>query len=55
MFGFTGTFEGQPVSVQDWGIGEVPLSIYVTELIRDHGVLSSWSGSARAVRWRRSW
>ncbi len=37
MLGFTGTFEGQPVSVQGTGIGLPSLSIYVTELIRDHG------------------
>ncbi|MGV8120580.1 MAG: purine-nucleoside phosphorylase [Candidatus Xenobiia bacterium LiM19] len=37
MFGFTGTFKGKPVSIQGTGMGIPSLSIYVEELIRDHG------------------
>jgi purine-nucleoside phosphorylase len=38
MLGFTGTFQGQPVSVQGTGMGMPSMSIYVTELIRDYDV-----------------
>ena len=38
MLGFTGTYEGKPVSVQGSGMGVPSLSIYATELIREFGV-----------------
>lgn len=38
MLGFTGTHQGEPVSVQGTGMGLPSLSIYVNELIRDFGV-----------------
>lgn len=38
MFGYTGTWEGHPVSVMGTGMGQPSLSIYVNELIRDYGV-----------------
>jgi purine-nucleoside phosphorylase len=38
MLGFTGTFQGQPVSVQSHGMGVPSMQIYVTELIKDYGV-----------------
>ncbi len=38
MLGFTGTYRGEPVSVQGTGMGLPSLSIYATELIRDYGV-----------------
>jgi purine-nucleoside phosphorylase len=37
MLGFTGTYCGEPVSVQGTGMGMPSLSIYVTELIEDYG------------------
>jgi purine-nucleoside phosphorylase len=37
MLGFTGTFEGEPVSVQGTGMGQPSLSIYVHELITAYG------------------
>ncbi len=37
MFGFTGTFKGKRVSIQGTGMGIPSLSIYVEELIREHG------------------
>ena len=37
-FGFTGTFEGRRVSVQETGMGIPSISIYVNELIQDYGV-----------------
>ncbi|HEV7278019.1 MAG TPA: purine-nucleoside phosphorylase [Devosiaceae bacterium] len=36
--GFTGTWQGQPVSVQATGMGQPSLSIYVHELINVYGV-----------------
>jgi purine-nucleoside phosphorylase len=36
--GFTGTWKGQPVSVQATGMGQPSLSIYVHELINTYGV-----------------
>lgn len=36
MLGYTGTYRGEPVSVQGTGMGLPSLSIYVTELIRDY-------------------
>lgn len=37
MFGFTGTFQGRPVTVQGSGMGVPSISIYTTELIREYG------------------
>ena len=37
MFGYTGTYKGEPVSVMGTGMGMPSLSIYVNELIRDYG------------------
>ena len=37
MLGFTGTWNGNPVSIQGSGMGMPSLSIYVNELIRDFG------------------
>lgn len=36
--GFTGTYNGTPVSVQATGMGQPSLSIYVTELLSEYGV-----------------
>ncbi len=38
MFGFTGTYRGEPISVQGTGMGQPSASIYVSELIRDYDV-----------------
>jgi len=38
MWGFTGEYEGIPVSVMAHGMGIPSASIYCTELIRDYGV-----------------
>lgn len=38
MFGFTGTYNGKPISVQGTGMGVPSLSIYVTELFKDFDV-----------------
>ncbi len=38
MLGFTGTYQGQRVSVQGSGMGIPSALIYYTELIRDYGV-----------------
>jgi len=38
MWGFTGTYQGAPVSVMAHGMGIPSVSIYVTELISDYGV-----------------
>src|SRR5688500_13866849 len=35
--GFTGTYNGRPVSVQATGMGQPSLAIYVHELIHDYG------------------
>lgn len=37
MFGYTGLYKGQRVSVQGTGMGIPSISIYVNELIRDYG------------------
>ena len=37
MLGFTGTWRGNPVTIQGSGMGMPSLSIYVNELIRDYG------------------
>jgi purine-nucleoside phosphorylase len=38
MLGYTGTWRGQPVSVQGSGMGLPSLSIYVNELLEEYGV-----------------
>ena len=38
MYGFTGTYKGEKISVQGSGMGQPSLSIYVNELIRNYGV-----------------
>lgn len=38
MWGFTGTFKGQPISVMAHGMGIPSASIYTTELIESYGV-----------------
>lgn len=38
MFGYTGTFKGQRVSVMGTGMGMPSISIYAYELIQDYGV-----------------
>lgn len=40
MLGYTGTWQGHPVSVQGSGMGQPSLAIYVTELFRDYDVQS---------------
>jgi len=37
MLGYTGTWHGNPVTIQGTGMGMASLSIYVNELIRDYG------------------
>ena len=38
MWGFTGSYKGQPVSVMAHGMGIPSVSIYCTELLQDYGV-----------------
>jgi purine-nucleoside phosphorylase len=40
MLGFTGTYRGEPVSVQGSGMGLPSMSIYLNELLREYGVRS---------------
>ena len=40
MFGFTGTWNGSPVSVQGSGMGQPSLAIYANELFREYDVRS---------------
>jgi purine-nucleoside phosphorylase len=40
MFGFTGAYQGVPVSVQGSGMGQPSASIYAHELINEYGVTS---------------
>lgn len=40
MLGFTGTWQGHPVSVQGSGMGQPSMAIYVNELFRDFDVES---------------
>ncbi len=40
MYGYTGTWRGQPVSVQGSGMGQPSLAIYVNELITEYDVAS---------------
>ena len=38
MYGYTGSWRGQPVSVQGSGMGQPSMSIYVNELFQDYDV-----------------
>ena len=38
MFGYTGTYKGERISVQGTGMGVPSISIYVTELMQEFGV-----------------
>jgi purine-nucleoside phosphorylase len=38
MYGFTGTWQGEPVSVQGSGMGQPSMAIYVNELFREYDV-----------------
>src|SRR3954471_21323256 len=38
MYGFTGTWQGQPISVQGSGMGQPSMSIYVNELFSEYDV-----------------
>ncbi|MGO4255451.1 purine-nucleoside phosphorylase [Marmoricola sp. RAF53] len=38
MFGYTGTWQGKPVSVQGSGMGQPSMAIYVNELFREYDV-----------------
>ncbi|MDQ3592272.1 MAG: purine-nucleoside phosphorylase, partial [Actinomycetota bacterium] len=38
MFGFTGTYRGERISVQGSGMGQPSMAIYANELFRDYGV-----------------
>ena len=38
MFGYTGTYQGYPVSIQGTGMGIPSISIYLHELIHEYGV-----------------
>ncbi len=38
MLGFTGTYDGKPVSIQGSGMGVPSIAIYATELVREYGV-----------------
>jgi purine-nucleoside phosphorylase len=40
MLGFTGTWQGRPVSVQGSGMGQPSMAIYVNELLTDYDVQS---------------
>ena len=48
MYGFTGTWRGQRVSVQGSGMGQPSLAIYVTELFSEYDVQCDHPG--RLVR-----
>jgi purine-nucleoside phosphorylase len=51
MFGYTGTFEGVPVSVQGTGMGIPSMSIYAHELFAEYGVRTAVRiGTAGALR-----
>lgn len=51
MFGYTGTYQGKPVSVMGSGMGVPSISIYATELYKDFGVENIIRiGSCGAVR-----
>jgi purine-nucleoside phosphorylase len=40
MYGYTGTYLGQPVSVQGSGMGQPSMAIYANELLREYEVTS---------------
>lgn len=40
MYGFTGTWQGHPVSVQGSGMGQPSMAIYANELFREYDVAS---------------
>lgn len=55
MLGFTGVYKGMPVTIHGSGMGMPSLSIYVNELIRDHGAkriirIGSCGGMAPQVK-----
>ena len=51
MYGFTGTYKGQKVSVQGTGMGQPSLSIYATELFQFYNVQRAIRvGTAGAVQ-----
>lgn len=51
MYGFTGTYQGMPVSVMGHGMGIPSCTIYVHELIKEYGVKNIIRiGSCGAVR-----
>jgi len=51
MFGYTGTYKGQPISVMGSGMGIPSISIYATELYKEFGVENIIRvGSCGAVR-----
>lgn len=55
MLGFTGSYQGMPVTIHGSGMGMPSLSIYVNELIRDYGVkrlvrIGSCGGMAPQVK-----
>ncbi len=57
MLGFTGTWNGHPVTIQGSGMGMPSLSIYANELIRDYGArtlvrIGSCGGMQDAVKVR---
>ena len=53
MLGFTGTWQGHPVTIQGSGMGMPSLSIYVNELIRDYGTRTLIRiGSCATSSWR---
>ena len=53
MLGFTGTWQGHPVTIQGSGMGMPSLSIYANELIRDYGAKTLIRiGSAGAMQRR---
>ena len=50
MLGYTGTWQGRPVSVQGSGMGQPSLAIYATELFREYDVRTAIRvGSCGAV------
>ena len=50
MFGYTGTWQGRPVSVQGTGMGQPSLAIYANELFREYDVRTAIRvGSCGAV------
>ncbi|MFC6687592.1 purine-nucleoside phosphorylase [Jhaorihella thermophila] len=57
MLGFTGSWKGNPVTIQGSGMGMPSLSIYANELIRDYGAktlirIGSCGGMQEKVRLR---